>query len=190
LGRLKSDQRTKGIFEDRAPNFEELYRPSAEKMPEKFIKVIVNPVAGSRSVGREWPLINQRLLKAGLSFDFEFTKRAGHAMEIAKRSADIGYSYLIAVGGDGTVSEVANGILSSARSGNTVLGIVGTGTAHAFTLSLGITKDYVNACSLSTVQGKTLIDVGVVRCRSRGQTIQRFFVNEASVVSQRQLYNG
>jgi len=102
-------------------------------------------------------------------------------MEIARRSADGGYHYLIVVGGDGTVNEVANGILSSTRSGNTILGIVGVGTAHAFVLSLGIGKDYVNACSLLTGQGRALIDVGVVQCWSQGQSIKRFFVNEASV---------
>ena len=59
-------------------------------MPESYTKVIVNPVAGSRSVGREWPRINRQLRKAGLSFDYEFTERAGHAIEIARRSTDSG----------------------------------------------------------------------------------------------------
>jgi len=102
-------------------------------------------------------------------------------MEIARRSADDGYHCLIAVGGDGTVNEVANGILRSTRSGNTILGIVGMGTAHAFALSLGIGEDYANAFSLLTGQGRALIDVGVVQCWSQGQSIKRFFVNEASV---------
>jgi len=153
----------------------------AKKMPELYTKVIVNPMAGSHSVGREWSRISRQLRKAGLSFDYEFTKHTGHAMEIARRSADGGYHCLIAVGGDGTVNEVANGILSSTRSGNIILGIVGVGTAHAFALSLGIGEDYVNAFSLLTGQEGTLIDVGVVQCWSNGQSIKRFFVNEASV---------
>jgi len=102
-------------------------------------------------------------------------------MEIARRSADGGYHCLIAVGGDGTVNEVANGILCSSRSGNTILGILGVGTAHAFALSLGIGEDYVNAFSLLTGQERALIDVGVVQCWRQGQSIKRFFVNEASV---------
>ncbi|MFC1906520.1 diacylglycerol/lipid kinase family protein [Chloroflexota bacterium] len=150
-------------------------------MPESYAKVIVNPVAGSFSVGREWSHVCRRLREAGLSFDYELTKRAGHAMEIARRSADDGYHCLIAVGGDGTVNEVANGILRSTRSGNTILGIAGMGTAHAFALSLGIGEDYANAFSLLTGQGRALIDVGVVQCWSQGQSIERFFVNEASV---------
>ena len=152
-----------------------------KKMPESYTKVIVNPVAGSHSVGREWSRIIRQLRTAGLSFDYEFTKHAGHAMEIARRSADGGYHCLIAVGGDGTVNEVANGILCSSRSGNTILGIVGVGTAHAFALSLGIGEDCVNAFSLLTGQERALIDVGVVQCWRQGQSIKRFFVNEASV---------
>jgi len=150
-------------------------------MPELYAKVIVNPVAGSRSVGREWSRISRQLRKAGLLFDYEFTKHTGHAMEIARRSVDGGYHYLIAVGGDGTVNEVANGILCSTRPSNTILGIVGVGTAHAFAFSLGIGEDYVNAFSLLAGQGRALIDVGVVQCWSQGQSIKRFFVNEASV---------
>ncbi len=148
---------------------------------ESYAKVIINPVAGSRSVGRGWAHISRKLRKAGLSFDYEFSERIGHAMEIARCSADSGYHCLIAVGGDGTVNEVANGILRSTRSSHTVLGIVGTGTAHAFLLSLGITEDYVNACSYLNGQGRALIDVGVVECWNHGQAIKRFFVNEASI---------
>lgn len=150
-------------------------------MPESYTKVIVNPVAGSRSVGREWSRISRQLRKVGLSFDYEFTEYPGHAMEIARRSADGGYHCLLAVGGDGTVNEVANGILLSTKSGNIILGIMSVGTAHAFALSLGIREDFVNAFSLLTGQGRTLIDVGVVQCWSHGQLIKRFFVNEASV---------
>ena len=150
-------------------------------MLESYAKVIVNPVAGGRSVGREWQRISRQLQNAGLSFDYEFTKGIGDAIDIAKRAADGGYQRLIAVGGDGTVNEVANGILHSTNSRNTILGIVSTGTAHAFTLSLGIDKDPVTACSFLSGQGSALIDVGVVQCCSHGQTIKRFFVNEASV---------
>jgi len=138
-------------------------------------------VAGSCSVRREWPYISRQLRRAGLSFDYEFSKGVGHAIEIASRAADSGYHYLIAVGGDGTVNEVANGILRSNNSASTILGIVSAGTAHAFSLSLGIAEDYVNAFSLLTGQERALIDVGVVQCWSQGQSIKRFFVNEASV---------
>ena len=113
-------------------------------MPGLQAKVIVNPEAGSRSVGREWPHISKQLQKAGLSFDYEFTKGTGHAIDIARRAIDSGYHYLIAVGGDGTVNEVANGILRSTNPLNIILGIVSAGTAHAFSFSLGVAEEHNN----------------------------------------------
>jgi YegS/Rv2252/BmrU family lipid kinase len=102
-------------------------------------------------------------------------------MEVSKAAVDAGYRYLVAVGGDGTINEVANGILCSTGSASTILGIVSVGTACSFTRSIGIPQDFVSACSLLTGQGRKLVDVGVVECRSKGQSLRRFFVNQADV---------
>ena len=150
-------------------------------MSVPYAKVIVNPVAGGYSVHRDWPRISEPLRDIGLSFDHEFTRGVGHAIEIARQATDTGYRCLVAVGGDGTVNEVANGILCSSHSGDTILGIVSAGTACSFARSLSIAQDYVSACSLLTGQGRALIDVGVVRCWSQGQPLERFFVNVADV---------
>jgi len=150
-------------------------------MTVPYAKVIVNPAAGGYSARGKWPHIHRQLRDAGLSFDHEFTESSGHAIEIAQRAANSGYRYLIAVGGDGTVNEVANGILDSTHSDNTILGIISAGTACSFARSLRITQDYVSACSLLTGQGRALIDVGVVQCWSQGNQIQRFFINVADV---------
>ena len=148
-------------------------------MSMPYAKVIVNPVAGGGSVRREWPRISQRMRDAGLAFDHEFTTDAGHALEIARQAADGGCGYLVAVGGDGTVSEVAGGILGSTNSGNTLLGIVSAGTACSFARSMGIARDYTASCSLLVGQGRTLIDVGAIQCWNQGQLVRRFFVNVA-----------
>lgn len=147
-------------------------------MPISCAKVIINPVAGGGSIRRHWPHIYTRLRDAGLSFDYEFTKGPGHAIEIAKQAVDTGYRYLIAAGGDGTVNEVANGILRSNNSSDVTLGMFSTGTAGSFARSLGIARNYA---SLLVKRKAVSIDVGVVECWSKGRRLQRFFVNEASV---------
>ncbi len=144
-------------------------------------KVIVNPAAGGYSVHREWPRVRKQLQGIGLSFDYEYSEGTGHAVEIAKAAVNAGYRYLVAVGGDGTINEVANGILRSTGSASTILGIVSAGTACSFTRSIGIPKDYISACSLLVGQGRRSIDVGIAECRSEGQSLQRFFLNEADV---------
>ena len=152
-------------------------------MPELRAKVIVNPKAGSCSVSREWPAISRQLDYIGLSFDYEFTREVGHAITITQKAIKSGYNYLIAVGGDGTVNEVANGILRSGYASDLILGIVSTGTAHAFSLSLGIVGDNKNLIDYSFLDGKksALIDVGLVQCLNQGKIIENYFLNQASI---------
>ena len=144
-------------------------------------RVIVNPVAGGHSTYREWPRISRRLIDRGLSFDSVYTENVGHAIELAKAAADTDYRYIIAVGGDGTVNEVVNGILGSTGSHDTVLGIVSAGSTCSFARSMGIPLDPAVSCSLLTSQNRLSIDVGIVEYESEGQHLHRFFVNEAGV---------
>jgi diacylglycerol kinase (ATP) len=145
------------------------------------VKVIVNPVAGAYSTRRKWLIISKLLRRIGLSFDFEYTQGVGHAIELAQAAASDGYRYLVAVGGDGTVNEVANGILYSTGATSTALGVVSTGTGSDFIRSVGISRDYAIACSALTSPRRLSIDVGVVEFQSKGQTVRRFFVNAAGV---------
>ncbi|MDI6814892.1 MAG: diacylglycerol kinase family lipid kinase, partial [Dehalococcoidales bacterium] len=55
------------------------------------------------------------------------------------------------------------------------------GTACSFVRSVGISRDYTRACSLLTSPRRLLIDVGVIEYRSKGQSLQRFFINVAGV---------
>ena len=144
-------------------------------------KVIVNPAAGAFSTRRKWPIISKLLSRIGFPFDFEYTEGVGHAIELARLAASDGYRYLVAVGGDGTVNEVANGILHSTNASTTALGIVSTGTGSDFIRSVGISRNYATACSALTSSKRLSIDVGVVEYQSKGQTLERFFVNAAGV---------
>ena len=74
---------------------------------------IVNPAAGGRSVHRERSKIHDRIIGTGLLCDYVFTDGPGHATELAREAIQREYPYIISVGGDGTVNEVANGIIDS-----------------------------------------------------------------------------
>ena len=150
-------------------------------MPVLPAKVIVNPAAGAFSTRRKWPIISRLLNAIGLAFDFEYTEGVGHAIELARLAASNGYRYLVAVGGDGTVNEVANGILSSTNASTTELGIVSTGTGSDFVRSVGISRDFATACSALTGSRRLSIDVVVIDYQRQGQTLQRFFINAAGV---------
>jgi YegS/Rv2252/BmrU family lipid kinase len=144
-------------------------------------KVIVNPVAGARSTRRKWPIISRLLERIGLTCDFNYTEGVGHAMELARIAASDGYRYLVAVGGDGTVNEVANGILHSTNASTTTLGVVSTGTGSDFARSAGLARDYTTACANLTSSKRLTIDVGLVEYQRDGKRQERFFVNSAGV---------
>ncbi|MFH1662551.1 MAG: diacylglycerol kinase family protein [Chloroflexota bacterium] len=144
-------------------------------------KVIVNPVAGASTTYRKWPKISSLLHHIGLPFEFQYTEGVGHAIELAREAANNGCQFLVAVGGDGTVHEVANGILLSKDLNAATIGIISTGTGGDFIRSAGIDRDYIKACSSLTGTRRRLIDVGVVEYQKDGQSHKRFFVNSSGV---------
>lgn len=148
-------------------------------MAKIHAKIIINPAAGSNSTHRKWPLISRALKYFGLSFDYQHTEGVGHAIELAREAMGKGYRFLVAVGGDGTINEVANGIMGFTVTDGADLGMVHTGTGSDFVRSLGIPRDYHGACSTLAEQHKRLIDVGVVSLGENGN--KRFFVNAAGL---------
>jgi len=144
-------------------------------------QVIVNPVAGASATYRKWPKIKSLLRHIGLPFEFQYTEGVGHAIELAREAANNGCQFLVAVGGDGTVHEVANGILLSNELNEASIGIISTGTGGDFIRSAGIDKDYIKACSSLTGVKRRLIDVGVVEYHKDGQSRKRFFINTSGV---------
>jgi diacylglycerol kinase (ATP) len=144
-------------------------------------KVIVNPAAGANSTHRKWPGIQSLLKSLGLAFEFQFTEGRGHAIQLAKEAAGKGYTYLVAVGGDGTVHEVTNGIMQTGIARDASMGIICTGTGSDLARTLGISHDVNKACS-SLVNGRRrLIDIGLVKYVLKGKTEQRYFVNGAGI---------
>lgn len=150
-------------------------------MKNNFAKVIVNPAAGANSTRRKWPDIRSLLKAAGIKFDFQFTEARGHGIELARAAASDGYHFLVAVGGDGTIHEVANGILDSSQAAETTLGIISTGTGSDLSRSTGLSADYVRACSSLNSPHRLIIDVGQVQYQVKGQSRQRYFLNSAGI---------
>src|SRR5262245_3634206 len=98
--------------------------------------VIVNPSSAGGSTGEAWPQIASDLRSQFGSFRAVFTRHRGDAAALASEAARKGAKLIIACGGDGTVSEVANGILSSGKDAE--LGIMPSGTGGDFRRTLEI----------------------------------------------------
>ncbi|MCL2679502.1 MAG: diacylglycerol kinase family lipid kinase [Dehalococcoidia bacterium] len=144
-------------------------------------RIIVNPIAGAaKATSREWPHIRSLLRNGGLSFDYRYTNGPGHAMELTREAVGKGCCLVVAVGGDGTIHEVANGLLDSPDH-SVQMGIIGTGTGNDFIRSMGIPHDYVEACHRVTSGHPSVIDVGLVEYTANGRRQRRYFVNGAGV---------
>lgn len=96
--------------------------------------VIYNPTAGR---GKAERLLNRLRAECRPDLDLRPSREPGHAVELARRAADEGYAKVVAAGGDGTVHEVANGLLRAGRR-DVVLSVWPIGSANDFAYSLGM----------------------------------------------------
>ncbi len=122
--------------------------------------VIVNPESAGGATGAAWPGIASELSTHFGSFIPQFTTRAGEGIELAASAARKGTKLIIACGGDGTISEVANGILSV--GGDTELGILPSGTGGDFRRTVGIPARVAGAARILRNGQTRLIDVGKI----------------------------
>lgn len=141
--------------------------------------VIINPESAGGATRDAWPKIASDLATHFGSFTPRFTKHPGEGIELAASAARKGTKLIIACGGDGTISEVANGILSAGS--DTELGILPSGTGGDFRKTIGIPAR-ASAAARVLRDGQTrLIDVGrVTFTRSDGEPESRYFLGVAS----------
>jgi YegS/Rv2252/BmrU family lipid kinase len=143
--------------------------------------VIANPRAGRGKVEAALPRVERVLRDAGLGYRIVRTGRPGHATEVARDALLGGERYLVAVGGDGTVHEVVNGMFTGGRplAADAVLGVVAAGSGCDFVRSFGLPGDPVQGAAHLAGDQVRPIDVGTVTFTDQGVTRTRCFVNIA-----------
>ena len=134
------------------------------------ILFIINPVAGRNKLKDISFLIREKMKEANIEFDIVRTTQAGEAVKISEEGLLAGYNTIVAVGGDGTVNEVAKGLIIN---GCGSLGIIPMGTGNDLVKSLNISLDPEEAIDV-IIKGHTKsIDVGIVNDKA--------FLNVASI---------
>lgn len=104
--------------------------------------MIVNPAAGGGRVGRRWEQLRARLGDRIGPYDWTWTERPGHATELARAAVAGGERQVVAVGGDGTVVEIAAALAGAA---DTTLGLLPVGTGNDAARTLGVPLDFAAA---------------------------------------------
>lgn len=137
---------------------------------------VVNPVAGRGRGRRTWERLLSRLREggaAGPEWDWAYTEGPGTAVRLAARAAEGRYDRIVAVGGDGTLSEVLNGVVGSAAE----LAAIPAGTGNDYCRSAGVPPDPERALHLAMRGSARPVDVGELVTRSG----RRHFLNVAGI---------
>lgn len=106
------------------------------------VQVIINPIAGQDQA--ILGVLNRIFHDAEVTWDVSITNKAGDARRFAREAAEAGVDVVAAYGGDGTVMEVASGLIGT----NVPLAIFPGGTANVLSLELGISSDLAEASAL------------------------------------------
>lgn len=141
--------------------------------------VIVNPASADGATRDVWPKIASDLRTHFGAFAVAFTDAAGHGRQLALDAAKQGTKLIIACGGDGTISEVVNGIIEA--NTECELGVLPGGTGGDFRRTLRMPTN-IAAAGRALQKGRTrTIDAGrVTYMTDNGERETRFFINVAS----------
>ncbi|MFN0013531.1 MAG: diacylglycerol/lipid kinase family protein [Saprospiraceae bacterium] len=138
----------------KGPEGEDLFTP-------KLIVFIVNPKAGTNLQRNIQQSVEKHLDHRLFTYGIWYTEHAGHAAELAQKARDEGYEIVVAVGGDGSINEVASVLLHT----DTVLGIIPAGSGNGLAMHLGYGRDMDKAVrKLNTARPQT-IDCGKLNGR-------------------------
>ena len=142
------------------------------------IVFLVNPASAGGSTCRRWPEMARRAAELGLEGDALFSEEPAHLAELAEQAARRGAELIVAVGGDGTVNEVVNGLM---RVDVAELAIVPRGTGVDIVRTFGIPTKLDEALAVAASGATRVIDAGRAAYRAwSGDIEDSYFVNVAS----------
>ena len=129
-------------------------------MPRKIL-IILNPMA---DMGNAWKVANdlRPIINDYGDVDWSGTVYPTHATELTRQAGEQGYEKIIAMGGDGTVHEIVNGIMQLPENKRPVLGVVPVGSGNDFAHAIGIPIESDHALDLALKGEPSMIDLGLM----------------------------
>jgi YegS/Rv2252/BmrU family lipid kinase len=145
--------------------------------------IIVNPNAGAGKGRADWPLIKSLLEKEALDFKYFLTEKPEDAIKLCADNISEQYKKIVAVGGDGTINEVVNGIFLQDKipTNEIVLSAILVGTGNDWGKMFNIPKDYMEAIKLIKEEKTFEQDVGIVSFFNADKKKCRYFINAAGL---------
>src|SRR5574341_1329191 len=145
--------------------------------------LIVNPASANGNTGRHFDRVARAVSNVLGDFRCVFTRRSGEASELARQAVREGERLVVAVGGDGTASEVIDGLVEDGRPGppEPVFGCIPRGTGGDLRRTLGWPEDPGEAARTVAAGTLAVCDLGIVEFMGHdGRTRRRHFANVSS----------
>jgi diacylglycerol kinase (ATP) len=128
---------------------------------QRKVKIILNPMA---DMGNAWRVARdlRSITEQHGGVDWSGTVYPGHAIELAQQAGEQGYHMVVAMGGDGTVHEVVNGLMNVPEEKRPTLGVVpaGSGNDFAHAISVPMKSDHALVHALNTES--SAVDLGLL----------------------------
>ena len=146
-----------------------------------MLGIIINPKSGKRAFRRQRIYLWKLLRKRREPFVYRVTKYAEHAIELGRELVERGCDEILVLGGDGTLSEVINGIMRAdipeEQRAKISFGIMPRGTGNDWGRFWGLTKDFKKSLDRFFNGEKQPLDVGCVTYWRNGIVHHRYFIN-------------
>src|SRR5918994_6696515 len=180
------------------------HRKKSIKQKDIDTVLVVNPNSSSGLTGKGWNELYSEIKKAlGVSVKVASTKKAGDGTVLARKFLKQGFKKVVAIGGDGTLNEVANGFFEDPVGINSnkidtsagfpplrpinpdaIMGVVPAGTRNVLAKSLGLPEGIANCCKTFQLGKPKKMDViyaTVTNQEDHSSTMSRIFLNAAEM---------
>jgi diacylglycerol kinase (ATP) len=141
--------------------------------------IIINPTSGTKALKKHLRCLFKTLENRNISYEKKITQYANHAAEIARNFVENSFKKILVVGGDGTFSEVINGIFSAKNidTKSITIALIPHGTGNDWGRFWELTRNSKKSTEIFLNGNTTAIDIGKLEFHRNGDLYNRFFVN-------------
>jgi len=143
--------------------------------------VIVNPSSAFGTGLEQWKRIEPLLVRSDLSFQASVSRYPGHIVELAENAAREGFRRFVAVGGDGTVNELVNGLHKAGVLSECVVATIPVGRGTDWAKTLGLDASHERSVQAILTEKTRMLDAAVAVIQGEDGTHERIFVNVAGL---------
>lgn len=143
--------------------------------------VLINPYSGQKALRRQRLYLFELLRRRQEAFSYQVTEYAGHAVELSRQAVEDGFRRLLILGGDGTLNEAINGIMTANIAPDDrrqiQIGLMPRGTGNDFARYWQLDKHYRRSLDRFFSGKAHPLDIGCLTFYRNGETYHRYFVN-------------